>query len=127
MIPRRELNLSLALEASITFVISSRRLLPVDICSVCQDQLQTRGMPTDNINSQPRRRAGAGASPDPSGTPTTNVLHAGALGKIAMLSADTEGKITGCNHAALDAFGHNPTEVLGQPLAALFIRQDGPD
>ena len=80
-------------------------------------------MPTDNINSQPRRQAGAG--PDPSGTPTANILHAGVLGKIAMLSADPEGKITGCNYAALNIFGHSPTEVLDRPLAAFFIREDG--
>jgi transcriptional regulator with PAS, ATPase and Fis domain len=37
-----------------------------------------------------------------------------------VLSVDMEGKITGCNHSALDLFGYAPAEILGQTLAGLI-------
>ena len=57
----------------------------------------------------------------PSETLPAGILHAGGLGKIAMLSADSEGRITGCSEAALDIFSHTAAEVLGRPLAAFFL------
>ena len=41
-----------------------------------------------------------------------------------MLSADPEGRITGCNEAALDVFGNISEEVLGRPLPAFFLFED---
>ncbi len=41
-----------------------------------------------------------------------------------MLSADPEGRITGCNEAALDVFGNISAEVLGRPLPAFFLFED---
>ncbi|MFZ0136993.1 MAG: sigma 54-interacting transcriptional regulator [Candidatus Sulfotelmatobacter sp.] len=66
-------------------------------------------MPPGNLNSQPQG-------------PT---VDAGAVGGIAVLSADLKGKITGCNEAALKVLGCTAAEVLGQTLAALISRNDG--
>ncbi|MGD0567411.1 MAG: sigma 54-interacting transcriptional regulator [Candidatus Sulfotelmatobacter sp.] len=43
-----------------------------------------------------------------------------------VLSADMEGKITGCNQAALNLFGYAPAEILGRTLAGLVTRKNGP-
>ena len=40
------------------------------------------------------------------------------------MTADPEGRITGCNEAALNIFGNTPAEILGRPLAAFFLRED---
>src|SRR5258707_7384874 len=92
--------------------------------ALCQDQFQTREMPTENISSQPEERALVGT-----GTKTASVragiLHSGVLGKIAMLSADRQGTITGCSEGALNIFGNGPAAVLGHPLAAFFLHEDG--
>ncbi|MCU1304063.1 MAG: domain S-box protein [Candidatus Sulfotelmatobacter sp.] len=81
-------------------------------------------MPTENINSQPQERALVGT-----GTKTASlragILHPGVLGKIAMLSADPQGTITGCSEGALNIFGNSPAAVLGHPLAAFFLHEDG--
>jgi PAS domain S-box-containing protein len=52
----------------------------------------------------------------------TNILHAGEMGKIAMLSADAAGIITACNEAAVDLLGETHAELLGRPLATFFLR-----
>ncbi len=65
-------------------------------------------MPPVNLNSQPQ------------GPPQRSTPDAGAVGGIAVLSADLKGKITGCNEAALKLFGYTAAEVLGQTLAALI-------
>src|ERR1700688_3119372 len=92
-------------------------------CSVCQDQLQTCRMARENINSQPPERATVDSARGcpASETLPAGILHAGGLGRIAMLSADSEGRITGCSEAALDIFSHTAAEVLGRPLAAFFL------
>jgi transcriptional regulator with PAS, ATPase and Fis domain len=41
------------------------------------------------------------------------------LAKVVTLSADPEGRVTGCNEAALDFFGDIPA-LLGRPLATFF-------
>jgi PAS domain S-box-containing protein len=84
-------------------------------------------MPTDNLNSQPPKRSTVSAG---TGRPAAEVrgagiLHAGVLGRIAMVSADPEGKITGCNEAALEVFGNRSAEVMGRPLAAFFGVESG--
>jgi PAS domain S-box-containing protein len=79
-------------------------------------------MPTDNINSQPHAEATVNAGRTASEGLRTNILHAGELGKIAMLSADAAGIITGCNQAAVDILGETHAELLGRPLATLFAR-----
>jgi PAS domain S-box-containing protein len=43
---------------------------------------------------------------------------------MPVLSADLEGKITGCSTAALDLFGHTPQEILGNSLAAFLSCKD---
>jgi PAS domain S-box-containing protein len=53
----------------------------------------------------------------------TNILHAGELGKIGMLSADPKGIITGCNQTAVDIFGETHAKFLGRPLATFFLRK----
>ncbi|MGA9544710.1 MAG: sigma 54-interacting transcriptional regulator [Candidatus Sulfotelmatobacter sp.] len=52
-------------------------------------------------------------------------IDAGADGGIAVLSADLEGKITGCDEAALKVFGCSAEEILGQTLAALISGKGG--
>jgi PAS domain S-box-containing protein len=102
-----------------------------NIDSVCQDQLQTRGMPPANLNSQLQRPpaegpvAGHPAAESASKTLGAAALSAGAAREIAVLSADLEGKITGCNEAALKIFGCTPAEVLGHTLAAFISGEAG--
>jgi PAS domain S-box-containing protein len=69
-------------------------------------------MPPVNLNSQPQSSPGS--------TP-----HAGAVGGIAVLSADVKGKVTSCNDAALRIFGCTAAEVLGRTLAAFISGKDG--
>jgi PAS domain S-box-containing protein len=87
-------------------------------------------MPTVNLNSQPQ----APKAGDPGATgPASETLHAiavdaavvtppvtPAVNGIAVLSADVEGNITGCNEAALKMFGCTPAEVPGRTLAAFI-------
>jgi PAS domain S-box-containing protein len=83
-------------------------------------------MTRENINSRPQERVpdSAGIGPAASETLAAGSLHANVLQKIAMLSADPEGRITGCNEAALDVFDNTSAEVLGRPLAAFFLFGD---
>jgi len=53
-------------------------------------------------------------------TSGATVLDAGAVGGIAVFSADLQGNITGCNDAALKIFGGTPAELLGRTLANLI-------
>jgi PAS domain S-box-containing protein len=69
-------------------------------------------MPPVNLNSQPQSSPGS--------TP-----HAGAVGGIAVLSADVKGKVTSCNDAALRIFGCTAAEVLGRTLASFISGKDG--
>jgi PAS domain S-box-containing protein len=71
-------------------------------------------MPPVNLNSQPQSSPGL--------TP-----HAGAVGGIAVLSADVKGKVTSCNDAALRIFGCTAAEVLGRTLASFISGKDGAD
>jgi len=50
---------------------------------------------------------------------STGILQAAMLAKVVTLSADAEGRVTGCNEAALDFFGDIPA-LLGRPLATFF-------
>ncbi len=50
---------------------------------------------------------------------STGILQAAMLAKVVTLSADPEGRVTGCNEAALDFFGDIPA-LLGRPLATFF-------
>jgi PAS domain S-box-containing protein len=83
-------------------------------------------MPPVNLNSQPQVPPGVGP-----GRPASEALHAaapeaGATMGIAVFSADLDGKITGCNEAALKTFGCAPAEVLGRTLPAFMSGEDGP-
>ena len=69
-------------------------------------------MPPVNLNSQPQSSPGS--------TP-----HAGAVGGIAVLSADVKGKVTSCNDAALRIFGCTAAEVLGRTLASFISGKVG--
>src|SRR5580698_1270497 len=66
-------------------------------------------MPPTNLNSQLQKPPSAGS---------------GAFEKLAVLSADLEGVVTGCNEAALNIFERTMAEVLGQTLAALVSGED---
>jgi PAS domain S-box-containing protein len=83
-------------------------------------------MPTEKFKSQSQERARVSpeANSPSSETLPANISHADVLGRIAMLSADAEGRITGCNEAALNFFGNTPAEVLGRPMAAFFLPED---
>jgi PAS domain S-box-containing protein len=79
-----------------------------------------------NLNSQ--LQAPTGVGPDGhlgSETLRTPALHAGAAGEIAVLSADLEGHITGCNEAAGKIFSCTPAEALGRTLAAYVSGEEG--
>jgi PAS domain S-box-containing protein len=82
-------------------------------------------MPPANLNSQPQTPPASG--PD-AGLPGSKGLRAatldGAVRGIAVLSADLEGKITGCNEAALKVFDCTPAEVLGRTLATFISCED---
>jgi PAS domain S-box-containing protein len=67
-------------------------------------------MPPVNLNSQPQKPP---------------VVDAGALGGIAVLSADLKGNITGCNEAAVKMFGCTAAEILGRTLAVFISGNDG--
>jgi PAS domain S-box-containing protein len=69
-------------------------------------------MPPVNLNSQPQ--SSPGSRP-----------HAGAVGGIAVLSADVKGKVTSCNDAALRIFGCTAAEVLGRTLASFISGKVG--
>jgi PAS domain-containing protein len=69
-------------------------------------------MPPVNLNSQPQSSSGS--------TP-----QAGAVGGIAVLSADVKGKVTSCNDAALRIFGCTAAEALGRTLVAFISGKDG--
>ena len=83
-------------------------------------------MPTENINSQPQAGStvGNGAGHTASEELRTNILHTGEMERIGMLSADPKGIITGCNQTAVDIFGETHAELLGRPLATLFLRKN---
>jgi PAS domain S-box-containing protein len=83
-------------------------------------------LPAD-LNSQPRARASAKTD---AGRPSSEMLPAAALdaglnGAIAVLSADLDGKITGCNEATLRIFGFTAAEVLGRTLADFVSCENG--
>ena len=67
---------------------------------------------------------GAGTPPRALDAQPANTLRAGALERIAVLSADLEGRITGCNETALNILSASAKDFLGQPLATFFIRKD---
>jgi PAS domain S-box-containing protein len=81
-------------------------------------------MPPVNLNSQPQAPSGVDPSRPGSEALPTAALDAGASMGIAVLSADLEGKITGCNEATLRIFGRSPAEVLGRTLTAFISRED---
>jgi PAS domain S-box-containing protein len=53
------------------------------------------------------------------------VADAGAVEGVAVLSADVEGNITGCNQDALAIFGCTAAEVLGRTVAAFVTERAG--
>jgi PAS domain S-box-containing protein len=84
-------------------------------------------MPRVNFNSQPKSSAGTGHGPGLPVSETLGVagLDASPVEGIAVLSADLEGNITGCNRSALKLFGCAPGEVLGRNLAAFLLGDGG--
>jgi PAS domain S-box-containing protein len=84
-------------------------------------------MPPVNLNSRPQAPGGAGHGAGrsvPEGLGAA-ALDASPVGGIAVLSADLEGNVTGCNQAAVKIFGCTPAEVLGQTLATFISGDDG--
>jgi PAS domain S-box-containing protein len=59
------------------------------------------------------------------GLPLRSTPDAGTAGGIAVLSADSKGKICSCNAAALEIFGCSAAEVLGRTLAEFVSGKDG--
>jgi PAS domain S-box-containing protein len=96
-----------------------------NISSLCQDQLQTCGMTTANINSQllVGSIAATNAGQLDAETSTASAPVAGS-GLIAVLSTDLEGNITACNEAVLTMFGCSVAEVLGRKPAAFIAGED---
>jgi two-component system nitrogen regulation response regulator NtrX len=88
-------------------------------------------MPPVNLNSQPQAPPVVGSDTGRPGseygseTLRAAIFDAGAAGEIAVLSADLEGKITGCNEPALKIFGGSAAEVPGRTLAAFISGEDG--
>jgi PAS domain S-box-containing protein len=84
-------------------------------------------MPPINLNSQPQAPAGAGhgAGRLVSETLSAAAVDAGSIRGIAVFSTDLEGKVTGCNEAALKIFGCTHAVVFGQSLAAIISGDDG--
>ncbi len=79
-------------------------------------------MPHVNLNSHPRAPARAGR-PHPEQLRDA-ILDARTIGGIAVLSADLEGKITGCNEAALKMFGCTSSEASGRTLPSFLAGDD---
>jgi PAS domain S-box-containing protein len=85
-------------------------------------------MPKKIINSQTEERARAETIERSASIPLQEgAVHAGVLCRIAMLSADGQGKITGCDQVALDIFGNTAGEILGKPLADFFLSSAKPE
>ena len=79
-----------------------------------------------NLNSQPQPPTSVASKAGSLGSETSGVtiVDAGAVGGIAVFSADLQGNITGCNDAALKIFGGTPADLLGRTLTALFPGED---
>jgi PAS domain S-box-containing protein len=80
-----------------------------------------------NSNSRPQAPAGAGHGGGRSASETSSAAahDASPVEGIAVLSADLEGNVTGCNGAALKIFGCTPAEILGRTMAAFVSGNDG--
>ena len=76
-------------------------------------------MASVNLNSQPPRPAGAESRLANSGTSSPKRDRA-VVAPIAILTADSGGRVTGCNDGALKILGCTPAHVLGQDLAWLI-------
>jgi len=84
-------------------------------------------MPPENLNSQIQSPAAAvPPSPRPVSLSSRAIaLYAGVPGGTAVLSADLEGKVTGCNESALKIFGFSSAEILGRSLAVVVSGEAG--
>jgi PAS domain S-box-containing protein len=84
-------------------------------------------MPPENLNSQIQSPAAAvPPSPRPVSLSSRAIaLDAGVPGGTAVLSADLEGKVTGCNESALKIFGFSSAEILGRSLAVVVSGEAG--
>jgi PAS domain S-box-containing protein len=72
-----------------------------------------------DLNSQPQLPVALGQKPS-----HLSAKPSRALAPDPVLSADLEGKITGCNEAALKIFDCAPAEVRGRTLADFLARED---
>ena len=79
-----------------------------------------------NLKSQPHAPSGAGpdAGHPSSGSLRTAGKDGGTIQGIAVVSADLEGKITGCNEAALKIFDCTAADVLARTLAAVISGEE---
>src|ERR1700683_580661 len=84
-------------------------------------------MPPVNLNSQPR--VPGSAAHDAGGTAFEKLSapapDASSVAEIAVLSANLEGKVTGCDEAALNIFGSAPAEGSARALAIFLSGKDG--
>jgi transcriptional regulator with PAS, ATPase and Fis domain len=83
-------------------------------------------MPPANLNSHPKASAAAGPDAGRSSSEPLRraAVDAGLSAGIAVLSADLDGKITGCNEVTLRMFGCTPGDILGRSLAAFVSYGD---
>ncbi len=75
-------------------------------------------MALSKINSQSQRQSAGGSSDGQTGSALVAPDVVGVV--ISVFSADLEGKITGCDTAALEVFGYAAQEILGKTLMALL-------
>jgi PAS domain S-box-containing protein len=75
-------------------------------------------MRSPKSNSQPETPAARGGAQNDK-HPPAGAMPAGGSRAVGALSVDLEGRITGCNHAALKVFGRKVENILGQDLAGL--------
>src|ERR1700726_4891173 len=91
-----------------------------------QDRVQTQQMSLLDLNSNPQETAPQGPEdPEPGLNAALAVVNKNSESTVVpVLSADLEGKITGCSASSLEIFGLNAQSTLGQKLAAFATSED---
>jgi transcriptional regulator with PAS, ATPase and Fis domain len=77
-----------------------------------------------NAQSQGKKDPGPGNARATLNARLANSFEPSNFSSMPVLSADSEGKVTGCNAAALDLFDRKAPELLGQTLASLLSFED---
>jgi PAS domain S-box-containing protein len=77
-----------------------------------------------NAQSQGKKDPGPGSTHTSFDAKPANSFNLSNFPSMLVLSADLEGKVTGCNAAALELFDRKAPELLGQTLASLLSFED---